>query len=1155
MTEIYFQANHNSLKILDSRFHGNDENTLPATFYESVIVTMGQKMKSRQASAKNPETDLDTLQSRLATLEQEQTRLREELAVIQGERDQYRDLIENANDIMYVIDAEGYFTQVNRAAEKIVGYSREELVGRHYLTLIRPDYQDIADRTYSKQRVYQISDTYFEFPAITKDGREIWIGQYVQAIITGDTLQGFRAVARDVTKQKRIEEGWKKYQEQLESMVEARTFELKKKNQVLEFEIFEKKQTETALLASEEKYRSILETIEEGYYEVDLRGNFTFFNEVITRICGYPRAELMGMNNRQYTDAENARKLYQSFNEVYQTGIPSKSCEYEIIDSKGRRKILESSVSLIRDSSGKLIGFRGIVREISELKQAQRALKESEERYRTIIETIEDGYFEADLTGRLTFFNDALARIHEYPRAEFMGKQGREYADTENARLLYLGFTGVYRTGQSLKGLQYEVMTKTGRKRNVETSVSLIRDPSGKPSGFRGIVRDITDRKRDEVLLKDSEERFKAQYQQNPLPTVTWQRQGENFILIDCNQAAITASKGKVADLIGKTAGELYKRRPDLLHKYERCFWDQTVITDEIVSEFFLPGRNIVTTLAYIPPDLLLLHFRDITERIRMAEALKEQLNFLQQLLEITPLPLYYKDIEGVFQGCNKAFEELVGLTKAQVIGKTAYEVYPKDLADIFFQADSKLFAQPGVQVYEASISHADGDRREVIFNKATFTDSAGRVAGLIGAILDITDRKRAEEVLTENHSRIALLLNSISSILIAISEDNRIVFWNTFAEKEFGIEREAAVGKVLNQIDIHWDWEKIIDGISRCRMEHTSVGIEQMNFMQQAGKEGLLGLRITPISGDESLGLVVLIQGANITRRKILESQLAQAQKMESIGQLAAGIAHEINTPTQYVGDNVRFLQTAFADFLEVLRQYEMIREEAKGEKVIGNLFEKVKEVIEKADLGYLIEETPKAFLQTLDGIDRVSRIVKSIKAFAHPGKEEKTLIDLNKAVENTVLVSKNEWKYVADVVTELDPSLALVPCIPGDINQVLLNILVNAAHAVAEVVGDGAGGKGTITIATGQRDSFAEIRISDTGKGIPEAIRSKIFDPFFTTKEVGKGTGQGLAICHTAIVERHQGGLSFDTEIGKGTTFFIQLPLEEGGRSDAKI
>lgn len=175
---------------------------------------------------------------------------------------------------------------------------------------------------------------------------------------------------------------------------------------------------------------------------------------------------------------------------------------------------------------------------------------------------------------------------------------------------------------------------------------------------------------------------------------------------------------------------------------------------------------------------------------------------------------------------------------------------------------------------------------------------------------------------------------------------------------------------------------------------------------------------------------------------------------------------------------------------------------------------------------------------------MEQVTRIVRAMKEFSHPGKGGKALTNINKAIENTITVSRNEWKYVSDVVTEFDPELPLVPCLPGEFNQVILNLIINAAHAVAEKVGTSAE-KGSITVSTLKQDTWAEIRISDTGPGIPEEIQSRVFDPFFTTKEVGKGTGQGLAIARSIIVDKHGGSLAFDTEPGAGTTFIIRMPL----------
>jgi len=283
-----------------------------------------------------------------------------------------------------------------------------------------------------------------------------------------------------------------------------------------------------------------------------------------------------------------------------------------------------------------------------------------------------------------------------------------------------------------------------------------------------------------------------------------------------------------------------------------------------------------------------------------------------------------------------------------------------------------------------------------------------------------------------------------------------------------------------------------------------------------------------------------------DVTQRKIMEQHFSQTQKLEAIGQLAAGIAHEINTPIQYIGDNLRFLQDSLQGLLRLIGKYQeweaSAREGAAGEE----MFRQLEEARQMADADYLQDEIPKAIQQSLEGVDRVAKIVLAMKEFAHPAKKEKTPVDINKAVETTVTLARNEWKYVADVVLDLDPSLPPVPALRDDLNQAILNILINAAHAIGDVVGRNAATKGTIAIQTLNQGRWAEIRISDTGTGIPEEVQKRIFDPFFTTKPVGKGTGQGLPIARSIIVDKHGGTLHFETQVGKGTTFVIRLPLD---------
>ena len=280
-----------------------------------------------------------------------------------------------------------------------------------------------------------------------------------------------------------------------------------------------------------------------------------------------------------------------------------------------------------------------------------------------------------------------------------------------------------------------------------------------------------------------------------------------------------------------------------------------------------------------------------------------------------------------------------------------------------------------------------------------------------------------------------------------------------------------------------------------------------------------------------------------DIRERKKLEMELRHAQKLEAIGNLAAGIAHEINTPTQFVGDNLRFLQDAFSSLKRALGECEGLRAAARSNGLTPGMGEAASE---RGDMGYLLEQIPEALQEALDGVARISTLVAAMKEFSHPGEREKVALDLNKAIAGTVMVARNEWKYVAEVVTDFDPTLPPVMCLRSEFSQVILNLVVNAAHAIADVVGDGKREKGKIVIQTRNCQDWVEIRIRDSGAGIPENVRDRIFEPFFTTKEVGRGTGQGLAIARSVVVDKHNGSIAFESEVGKGTTFLIRLPQD---------
>ena len=387
-------------------------------------------------------------------------------------------------------------------------------------------------------------------------------------------------------------------------------------------------------------------------------------------------------------------------------------------------------------------------------------------------------------------------------------------------------------------------------------------------------------------------------------------------------------------------------------------------------------------------------------------------------------------------------------------------------------------------------------------------------------------------------------VLDAIPSLCIGLDGSDRVVQWNLAAEKVFGLPRPRVLGRTLSSLGLQWPSAEVKKAISRCRNQLAPIFLGRLRAIDRQRRKRLLDLTVDCIRKDTSGEL--LLAGRDVTQRTHLESRLLLAHKMESLGELASGIAHEINTPTQYVGDNTRFLRDSFDQLNHALVLFEQLFSDAKKGTISSTVLSRAEEAIADADLDYLRREIPKAIEESMEGLERVAKIVRAMKTFSHPDRDDKELANLNQAIESTVTVSRNEWKYVAEVELDLDPSLPPVPCTVGAVNQVVLNLIINASQAIEATGANESTAKGLIRISTGKVNGAVEIRVSDTGGGIAEEIRPKVFQPFFTTKEVGEGTGQGLALAYNIIVEKHSGSIDFESEVGRGTTFVVCLPLE---------
>ncbi|MFZ0799643.1 MAG: CHASE domain-containing protein [Terriglobales bacterium] len=412
-------------------------------------------------------------------------------------------------------------------------------------------------------------------------------------------------------------------------------------------------------------------------------------------------------------------------------------------------------------------------------------------------------------------------------------------------------------------------------------------------------------------------------------------------------------------------------------------------------------------------------------------------------------------------------------------------------------------------------------------------------IAGQIGPLID---RQRAEEALQQSEERARLLFATIphAAFVFDIASLNFLEV-NDAAVVQYGYSRDEFLRMKATDIRPAEEAERFNQYLQQIRSNKGAAG--QWKHRSKDGRIIDVDIHFHSLEYDGRRAYLAIAQ--DVTERNRLEIDLRHAQKLEAVGSLAAGIAHEINTPIQFVGDNTRFLRDAFADLTEILEKYHHLRDAAASGGAGQELAEEVARAEKAADIDYVVTEIPKAIEQSLDGVMRVATLVRAMKVFAHPDRKEKAATDINEALLSTLTVARNELKYVANVETELG-DLPMVVCNIGELNQVFLNLLVNAAHAIGAAK-KGTDEKGLIRVRTSLEEGAVLISIADTGSGIPEDIRDKVFDPFFTTKESGKGTGQGLAIARSVVVDRHGGRLTFASEVGKGTTFYVHLPLNE--------
>ena len=542
----------------------------------------------------------------------------------------------------------------------------------------------------------------------------------------------------------------------------------------------------------------------------------------------------------------------------------------------------------------------------------------------------------------------------------------------------------------------------------------------------------------------------------------------------------------------------------------------------------------------------------ELTERKRAEVALRESQDTLRTVVEYISqgITLFDEDLNLV--AWNKRFMELLDFPPEMVYEGATLASFFRYNAERGEYGPGDVEEHVAARVAKARLlePHAfERVRKDGIVIEITGSTTPG--GGFVTTYADITERRWAESALRQSESRFRAIMDNAADGIITVGDNGLIEAMNKSAESMFGYEfsemQDCSISVLVPENTGDAAGNDPAAGHAADDGCAASVGVREAVGRCKDGSTFPIDLAVSQMALDDKVLYVWILRDITVRKKaekekEALESNLRQSQKLEALGTLAGGVAHEINTPTQYVGDNIRFLQEAFGDLAALLDKLLVLVDMAKTEGRYAPQIAVVEQAMADADLVFQLSEVPSSLRQSLDGIERIREIVLAIKEFSHPDVKEKSAVDLNRAIETTITVSRNQWKYIADLTTDFDASLPPVPCLPGEFNQVMLNLIVNAAHAIEEAK---KGEPGRIVVSTRSIDGWVEIRVADSGTGIKPENLQRVFDMFYTTKPPGKGTGQGLAICHTIITQKHGGTITLESEVGVGTTFIVRLPL----------
>jgi len=889
--------------------------------------------------------------------------------------------------------------------------------------------------------------------------------------------------------------------------------ELEKRIDELEKSVIEYQQAEIKI---RERFESILDDINDEYFELDLYGTVTFCNSEVVKKSGYTREELIGMNYKSFTSQEKVKNTYKIFNTVFKTGVPSGPIEYEVIEKDGSIRIIEMSISPLKDSTGEVTGFRGISRDITERKKYEKEIKESELKYQNILETMEEGYYEMDLAGNFAFVNMAELKLLGCSYDEAIGMNYREYSTPDEANKIQKVYNEVFKTGKPAKRIDYEIIKKEGSRIMLETSATLIKDANDRPVGFRGISRDVTERKKTENAHKKSEEKYRTiletmeegYYEADLSGNFTFVNEA-SLKLIGCSYDEAIGmnnreySSPEEATKIETKLRELYETgNPIKVMDYEIMKKDGSRIILETSASLIKDENDTPVGIRGIS--------RDVTNRKKTEDALKKSEEKYRNILETMEEGYFEVDLSGNYTFVNNAtcmfhnrpYDELIGFNVLENIPS----VEKKNNIYKFYEKVYKT-GEP-LKGIDWEFTLPDGSPFYVEVSVSLMKKENGEPIGYRGITRDVTEKKKAEKALRDSEEKYRLLIENANDAIF-IYQDEIIKFPNPMTVKLMGYSIDESEKIELVNLVHPDDKDKFLDWQKKHISSDKHSSDYSLRIKNKAGDTLWVEMNSIKVEWEEKQAGLIFIK--DITKQKKIEEQFLQAQKMEALGTLAGGIAHDFNNLLMSIQGNASLVQLSLGE----------------GDKNS----EKLKSI------EHLVT----------DG----SELTKQLLGVARGGKYEVIPTDINKIVEKSVDLFGRTRKEIS-IHKILEKDLWVAEIDRGQIEQVLLNLYVNAWHAMPD------GGNLYLETKNATLEEYytksygidpgkyVSISVTDNGIGMHEETRKRVFDPFFTTKEMGRGTGLGLASAY-GIIRNHKGIINVYSEIEQGTTFNIYLPISE--------